>query len=169
MPPEALNTFLIGISIVAILIGISVVLERFWTNELLVMITFEGAGFLLFMILFAAFFLTVFDFETPTQDEFRMGMISFFHMKLSEIGYARIFAAFNFCLAGGVGFLWVLSPLVPSVIDRQAHAGAFFIFVTIGLVTLVGLFVFFEGVALILGIVATVIGILLGIKKLSSQ
>ena len=168
MYTEALSAFLTGILVVAVLIGFSVMVDRFWTNERLVKITFMGAGYLFPGILFLTFlFLIV--LEPPTTDDFRLGFISFIHNKLSEFGYTRLYAAFNFSLVGGIGLVYVLSPLVPSAaIDREGHMYAFFVFLAIGLVTLVGI-VFFEVIAWILGVVATIIGILVGVKKLSGQ
>ncbi len=72
-----------------------------------------------------------------------------------------------FICAFASGVMFLLARFVNAVED-ELYGYLALLSLVIGIVFSVGFFDFLEGVALILGILATIIGIMVGIKKLSS-
>ncbi len=83
-------------------------------------------------------------------------------------GWARFFAQMYFTAAGAAGIAWMLATFVPSVDERKYFVG-FVVSLCVGVLLVAGFFIFFEGLALILGIIGTIIGILIGMKKLKGR
>lgn len=91
----------------------------------------------------------------------------FFKMVLTG-GWARFFAGMYLTSACAAGIAWMLATFVPSVDERKYFWG-FLVALCVGVLLVVGFLVFFEGLALILGIIGTIIGILIGVKKLKGR
>ena len=83
-------------------------------------------------------------------------------------GWARSYAALNFAAAAATSIGFLLSEFVDAV-DDSIYVVGFLISLSIALIVLFGFIVFFEGFALILGIVGTIIGILIGVRKLRGR
>lgn len=173
MYAEALTAFLGGILGFAVLVGFAVMVDRFWINERLVKITLYGAGSILICGLSMTFIIPML-FTPPTPGELPaspqlVDAFRFMHTRASEFGYVRLYGIVSFSTAGTTGVLYVLSPLISSTLDREEYGVASLIFLAVGLVTLIGFLPFFKGLSAVLTVVATVIGILVGVKKLTDR
>ncbi len=97
-----------------------------------------------------------------------IGFIDSFKWLASQFGGWSLFLAFIYLTTAlGIFVVFLLSWLVDSVDTGDYGFIALGNFV-IGLVFLIGFFPFFKGVSLILGIIATIIGISVGFRKLVS-
>ena len=83
-----------------------------------------------------------------------------------NIGFTRFWGVMNWSIAASAGVMYLLSGFVERSVDSKILGIIFFVGLGSGLVIVVGLFLLLEKIALVLGIVATVIGILVGLRSL---
>jgi hypothetical protein len=95
--------------------------------------------------------------------------IDFMNWLASEYGGWSVFIGVNYlCLGTATGLMALLAPFVVAV-DAEGFGLLAITTVLIGIIFLTGFFDFFKALSLILGIVATIIGILVGFKKLATK
>ena len=95
-----------------------------------------------------------------------LGTIDFFRWLVSECGgWSPALAASHFMFASALGIMFLLARFVDAVEPEWYGIGALIGLVS-GTVFLVGFFIFFKWLSLILGIVSTIIGIMVGLRKL---
>jgi len=105
---------------------------------------------------------------TPTLEVFESGLIEFVKWKASGFGgWSVLIATDEFCFAMAAGVMFLLAWFVDAA-EQVLYGFIALLGLVWGLVFLLGFFVFFEGLALILGLVATIIGIMVGLRKLDS-
>ena len=83
-------------------------------------------------------------------------------------GWSKFFAALYLIGTGSLGVSLLISLFI-DIVDSFYYTVLFVLTLCVGLLFLIGFIPFFEGVDLILGIVGTIIGITVGIKKLMGR
>lgn len=168
------TTILITFIVALVLLGISLVAKRFQKNDRVVKFTFGGAFFFLLFSLFSfaveIFVGDIYSDLTPDED-FRLlfvrwGHEKYAHAKLSDFGYGRLWAMGCFSGAGAGLIMAMLSRFVEPIVDEDVYGMLSVLLLALGIILLIGFSVLLEGLAFVLGIVATVVAILVGIKKL---
>ena len=148
-----------------VLFVLSLIADRVWYAETLAKWTFGFSALsLTFLIMILAGELIV----SPDLSPLDISFIDSFKWLASQFGGWSLFLAFIYLTSAlGIFVAFLLSWLIDSVDPGEYGLIALGDFV-IGLVFLIGFFPFFKGVSLILGVVATIIGILVGFRKLVS-
>jgi hypothetical protein len=156
--------YLILAAIFLLSVAISVLADRFSSSDKLARVFF-GFSFLplFFLIIFVVYDLVL--ASAPLD----LGLVDSFKWSASKFGgWSPFIAVQYFCGAAAFGVLFGLSWFINDVETEFYGFVALFGLIN-GIVFLVGFLVFFEALALILGIIATIITIILGVKKLSSS
>jgi hypothetical protein len=116
------------------------------------------------------------DFYIPPSEKANLNLIEFYKwsIKQSYCSLSILIASLYFCFAAVVGVMGFVVKILENYTEliTNLESGELFVYsgsgILIGLVFVVGFKLFFEGTALVLGIVATSIGIIVGIKSLTS-
>lgn len=157
---------MIYILVALVLFIISVISDRVFSKDAVAQWSFGLATVSLWVPIIFSFtsFMPITDHPPdPTQ----MSYFEWIEWITSQVGWPRFLATIWLSAACASGVMLILSSLVNAVKSKY-YALAFGIAFTGGIIFILGFYKFFEGFSLILGIVATAVGILVGIKKLRS-
>ena len=161
-----MDLFISFITISLILVAIVIIAAKLHIIEGIITPAFWGA----YVTMFAAFLFLLFyilDLLYPiTLEELQMPLLPYLW---AQMGKTAIFALIYFSGAVASGFMILVSNWIED--DEKASIFKFMVlfFLLLAAIFAIGFFKFFEGVALILGIIGTIIGIFIGLKKLSKS
>lgn len=162
---EIILYFLVG---ALVLFTISVLAERRNISQSVVKYSFFGAGCLL-AISFVGVAMLVILGEPPiiSPDADIPEILKWWEENpYFHISFRWYFQITNLSMAAAAGVMYLLSGFVEKSVDSKVLGIIFFMGLGTGLVIVVGFFFLLEKIALVLGLVATVIGILVGLRSL---
>jgi len=156
------------------LFGASVVADRWNKSDELTGMLFNLSAFCFSAGIFLAYFM--YEQLVTKQREYMKLFQTYYPdyptfsalMKVAFSGISKSLAVWNFIMSGVGGIYWKLSSIVPSV-DDEPYIGLSIFGLVVGLIFAIGFIPFLEGVALVLGIIGTIIGIFIGLKKLKGK